>query len=358
MSNILSFVPPEKANASGFVALSSMFADHRRARGDVFWLKENAEWLGILASMSTDIPDAALAPYASFYDDIRAQLEFFPQYYRFFLSICLDLEDLGAGGTQGEALCHWVAQKRLPEAELSDLQRGEAARLLARRGVRGQQQGTELAERLHRFIARSETFALPNKKAAYELAHIIFYLSDYGQRDPAVAPEVLTSLEYAGLLAFLDQDSDLLAEICAALRLAGVTPSPIWERLVVAAHEACSFAGGTQAHAGDAYHGYLVTGWLAQMTGRRAFGHVVPTGQVTIHGAMVGQGALRRLSEGLFELGPKRLADWSRMRLSLLPELSGAEQTVIEAAEQSSPNFGAFFEGFARACSGEMASLT
>jgi hypothetical protein len=356
MSNVLSFTPRTKASPAGFDALSAMFADQRCARGDVFWLKENAEWLGILASMSADVSSGALEPYAAFYETIGRQLEFFPQYYRFYLSMCLDLEDLGTGGSQGEALCHWVAAQGLVEAELSDLQRGEAARLLARRGVQTKCHAAAPGDRLQRFIARPQTFALPNKKAAYELAHIIFYLSDYGRRDPALAPETLTSLEYAGLLAYLDQDIDLLSEICVALRFSGAMPSPIWERLVAQTHATCTINGGAPG-ALDAYHGYLVTGWLAHLTERPAFDHAVPGGQVTIQGAMTGQGALRGLSESLFELGPKRLPDWPRMRRSLLPDLSGAEQTVIAQAEQSSEKFDAFFHSFSRAGSGEMTSF-
>ncbi len=181
MTNVLSFMPRNHANPAGFGSLTSMFANQRRARGDVFWLKENAEWLGILVSMRAQVGPETLAPYTPFYDSIRTQLEFFPQYYRFFLSICLDLEDLGAGSNQGEGLCRWVATQGAPEAELSDLQRGEAARLLARRGVRPDPRDDYLPERLHRFIDRSDTFALPNKKAAYELAHIVFTSASTGR---------------------------------------------------------------------------------------------------------------------------------------------------------------------------------
>ena len=350
MTNIIRLRPRRQREPRGVAALSVMFATQRRAQGDVFWLKENAEWLGILASMKGETLCDVLEPYEAFYQSIPTQLEFFPQYYRFFLSLCLDIEDLGMHGDQDEALCHWVAKRDLPEAELSDLQRGEAMRLLKRRGVVTAQ--TALTDRLHRFMARPETFALPNQKAAYELAHIIFYLSDYGRRDPALADATLTSLHYAGLLAYLDQNSDLLAEICAALRFAGATPSPIWERLVQDAHAACHISGAAYAQAADGYHGYLVTGWLAQIAGNTAFLDVVPAGQVTISGNTGGQGPLRRLSASLFGLGAERSADWSRMRENLLPGLSLDDQIILEAAEQSTPCFEAFFEGFARASDG------
>ena len=60
---------------------------------------------------------------------------FFPQYYRFLLGLCLDLEDLGIGGQKGSKLVQWVADQGLARAELSDLQRAEARRLCLRRGI-------------------------------------------------------------------------------------------------------------------------------------------------------------------------------------------------------------------------------
>lgn len=347
MTNVIHFMRQKQTGTSGIAGLSAMFANHRRAQGDVYWLKENAEWLGILASRRGDVPDAAVMPYEAFYASIPGQLEFFPQYYRFFLSLCLDLEDLGLGDAQGEALCEWVAQRGLPQAELSDLQRAEAVRLLARRGAG--REDPALVERLHGFMARPETFALPNKKAAYELAHIVFYLSDYGRRDPALGKAAIRSLEYAGILAFLDQNTDLLAEICAALRFAGATPSPVWERLICTAHGHCTFSGAAQGQLGDGYHGYLVTGWLAQLTGEACFSQAVPAGQVTIFSAPEGLGPLRQMSEIMFEMGANRSTDWSKMRRSLMADLSPEDQGILEAAEHSISCFDTFFEGFARA---------
>ena len=231
MSNVIHLNVPShrQSKAESRSALLASFAQHRRFGDDVFWLKENAELLNILECTGLPLADQALAAHEGFYDQVEKRLGFFPQYYRFLLSICLDLEDLGMAGTKGEALCVWVAEQGLAEAELSDLQRAEARRLMQRRGVEPLPHDIGLTDRLHRFIDRSETFAMPNKKAAYELTHIVFYLSEYGRRDPHLSARALISLEYAGILAYLDQNADLLAEVCVALRFAGQTPSPIWE---------------------------------------------------------------------------------------------------------------------------------
>ena len=37
------------------------------------------------------------------------------------------------------------------------------------------------------------------------------------------------SLEYAGILAFLDMNVDLLAEVCIAMRFAGMPVNEVWE---------------------------------------------------------------------------------------------------------------------------------
>ena len=199
---------------------AALFAADRRAEEDVFWLKENAEYLNIInAAGCADEAAEVIEIYSDVYDRIDARLGDYPQYYRFLLSICLDLEDLGATGSKGLSMCDWVRGQDLAGAELSDLQRAEANRLLSRRGMAAPDPA--LSMRLHRFINRTVTFAVPNRKAAYELTHIVFYLSDYGQRDPGISGEALQSLTYAGLLAYLDQNYDLLAEVCIALRYAG-----------------------------------------------------------------------------------------------------------------------------------------
>ena len=350
MSNVVSLNAPRRTSAENRnAALIDCFAQCRRSHDDVFWLKENAELLGILETTGAGLSDGALIGFEGFYAQIEKRLRFFPQYYRFLLSICLDLEDLGMAGGKGEALCRWAATEGLPEAELSDLQRAEACRLMGRRDVEALPSDPGLTERLHRFIDRSSTFVVPNKKAAYELTHIVFYLSEYGRKDPRLSPAAITSLEFAGLLAFLDQNNDLLAEICVALRFGGVIPSEIWERSVLDARASFRLTARPGADLRDGYHEYFVTSWAASIMGQGGFRAEVPDGCVTFTRTQPPRGALRSLSECMFELDEARLGDWSRMRPHVQAYLGEDGTDIVTHAEQSSDKFDAFFEGFARA---------
>ena len=351
MTNIIVF--PAKAPLDGAQNMASLLrgvAERRQPLDDVYWLKENAELLSVLTALEMQLPPAALAPFERFYDQMEERLRFYPQYYRFFLSICLDLEDLGLDGCKGQSLCRWVASTGLVEAELSDLQRAEATRLLARRGAADPLSEGDLEQRLNRFVARPQTFALPNKKAAYELTHIVFYLSEYGKKDPQLSEEALVSLEYTGLLAYLDQNHDLLAEVCLALRFAGMTPSAIWSQAVADAHVGIVPAGPQGRHmAMDGFHTYLVTGWAQRVAGQSAFEVEIGEGPLVFREQAVTGGALRPLSKCLYDLGRARRADWSAMRAAILPYLDADSRAILQRAEDSSAMFGSFFKGFSRA---------
>lgn len=329
-------------------ALLGSFAGHRRFGDDVFWLKENAELLNILECTGREVPAEALEAHRGFYDRVVQRLEFFPQYYRFLLSICLDLEDLGLEGDKGAALVDWAAREGLARAELSDLQRAEARRLMLRRGIDPLADDPGLTDRLHRFIDRCDTFQLPNKKAAYELTHIVFYLSAYGRRDPNLSDAAVTSLEYAGILAYLDQNADLLAEICVALRYAGQEPSPIWEDWIAAATGQFVIECGPGADPQDDYHEYFVSNWALAVAGRPAFRAGLSEGAMAFHGARFGQTPLRQISDCLFRLEDRRCDDWGTMREVLAGSLEEEGHHVLAAAEESTDKFGAFFAGFAR----------
>lgn len=349
MSNIISLRVPQRRQtfAAQTEALAAIFAAHRRGPDDVFWLKENAEFLNICECTGAGLSAEARTYWAGFMADLQKRLRFFPQYYRFFLSIALDLEDLGFGGNAAEAACAWVAKEGLAEAELSDLQRAEARRLLERRNQNTVAADPWIDDRLRAFISRQATFALPNKKAAYELTHIVFYLSEYGRRDPMLPDEAIRSLEFAGLLALLEQNMDLLSEVCVAMRFAGSVPPARWETRVAEGLNAFAFEPSAGVGADD-YHEFLVSTWAAILSGgdARSVAVSAESGRFLSAEAV---GPLRTLSSVLMDLGPARSGDWHKMRTMLFSVIDEDGQRILAEAEQSTPHFEGFFEGFARA---------
>ncbi len=350
MTNVLAFthpapVPPEAARQA---ALMQSFAAHRRYGEDVFWLKENAELLNILECTGSVASSEQLGAYRGFYDSVEKRLRFFPQYYRFLLSICLDLEDLGMPGDKGAALVAWVAEQGFAHAELSDLQRLEARRLMLRRGVDPLPGDTGLEDRVRGFAGRSSTFAMPNKKAAYELTHAVFYLSEYGRKNPELDEGTRLSLEFAGLLAFLEQNADLLAEICIALRFGGFDVPEVWEAWLVRHTHLFTVLSPDEASVQDDYHEYLVCNWLMRCKGERAFSKARASEGMVFQRISGLSGPLRELSECMYRIDD-RSGDWAVMRPVVLERLSEDAQTVLSWAEGSSDKFDMFFEGFARA---------
>ncbi|WP_323767308.1 DUF6902 family protein [Marinovum sp.] len=360
MSNVvyLNVPGPEDRRAARSGALIRSFAAHRRGPEDVFWLKENAELINILECTGQAVPARLLEPYAAFYDGAREKLAFFPQYYRFILSLTLDLEALGMPGNHAESMCVWALRQDLAGGETSDIQRLEAFRLMQRRGCEplADQGGAEA--RLRDFIARPDRFALPNKKAAFELTHIVFYLSEYGRKDPQLGPNELRSLENAGLLAFLDGNLDLLAEICVAMRYAGFNPSEIWEEWInrrMNDFEVTEVDAGQQGRqpVADAYHEFLTGSWLSGVKRQSLFGAVPlrrrgETGTLAFHRPRTGSAALREISMQLFRMQDRSHA-WTAMRDQIDANLTETARARLEQAEASTQRFEAFFEEFARA---------
>ena len=350
MSNVVHLTFPSRAQtkAARHLSLLENFAYDRRVMEDVFWLKENAELLNIMECTGTAPDAAALETHRMFYDTIEKRMGFFPQYYRFLLSICLDLEDMGLAGTKGEKLVNWVADQGLARAEMSDLQRAEARRLMRRRGRESDPEDIDLDRRLHDFISRPETFAVPNKKAAYELTHVVFYLSEYGRVSPNLTEEAKNSLIFAGTLSYLDQNADLLAEVCVAMRQAGLNPPAIWEAWLDRVTTGFVVAEGDRAVARDDYHEFLVCNWARAAAGGEAFDRTLPHGRASYHLSAPAQGPLRTMSECMFRLDDRRSDDWECMRPHVLDALTDDGRAVLESAEAACDDFGSFFAGFAR----------
>lgn len=349
MSTVIQLDVPHRipSRETRLSALLTLFAQNRRGGDDVFWLKENAELLNVLESTGQQVAPEALQVHAGFYAEGAQRLRFFPQYYRFFLSLALDLEDLGMRGDVAAEMIDFADRHGLPEAELSDLQRAEARRLMRRRGVEGVRDAG-LDDRLRAFASRNATFALPNKKAAYELTHIVFYLSEYGRRDPALPADVLRSLHFAGLTAFLEQNADLLAEICIALAWAGDSAPPLWTDWLEDETARFALDTGPGVSLADDYHEFLVCNWHAAVTGRPMFRKPIAAERTRFDRAPR-PAPLSEISRAMMVMDTPRSPDWGVMRERMQPNLSPATCEVMEAAARSSVHFDAFFEGFARA---------
>ncbi|GAA6187302.1 hypothetical protein [Litorivita sp. NS0012-18] len=350
MSTVIQFAAknPIQSQDDRYGALVSAFASSRRFGDDVFWLKENAELLSILEVTGAKLSQETLAPMAGFYANVEKRLGFFPQYYRFILSLCLDLEDLGMEGNKGEALVNWAADEGLAQSEMSDLQRMEARRLMLRRGRDPLPADPGLEVRMRAFIERSEAFTMPNKKAAYELTHTVFYLSEYGRKPLQLGEGALKSLRFAGTLAWLDQNLDLVAEVCIALRYAGEQPPAIWENWAEREGHRFTIATGEQANVQDNYHEFFICNWLASVSGGQAFTKRVAAERMSFHRPDRAFAPLREMSECMFRLDDRRSADWDAMRPLVTEGMNEEAQEVLGLAEQSCPDFDAFFAGFAR----------
>ena len=355
MSNVVHFASrAPKAAASGALGPVSQgvapllvaFAHHRRRSGDAFWLKENAELLGVLSSLGRKLPDLALAAYQPFYEGAAAQIALYPQYYRMILGVVTALEDLGYPGDLGARLSSWIAAEGWPESEVNDLQRAEVRYLLARNGVSWAPEG--LDGRLMSFISRPETFALPNPRAAYDLLHVVFYLSHYGRRPLHLPQAALDSLLTLGSLAHLEQNGDLLAEVCLGLHFAAAPIPPLW--LGHARQEAGQFRIDARCceDSSDGYHNFLVNQWLLGTMGEIVFDVPKTSGPMSFHLQRSVISPLREFSQALVQPGFRRVADWAGFRAACTAHVSPQALAVADAGAEGSPGFDRFIRAFAR----------
>jgi len=349
MTNILAL--PDAHRRRGLVPgaerIVDLFAHHRHGPGDARWLKENAEVLRLLVTTGQTLaPEVLERIHADIARDLPERMAFFPQYYRFFLSIALDLAALGLPGLDAEAMVAQATADGLPEAELSDLQRAEARLFALRAGV-ASVDDPGLTGRLLRFGSRAATFALPNKKAAYELTHIAFYLSDYGRHSFDGADSLRESLEFVGLVAWLEQNTDLLAEVCVALRFCGATPPAAWEDGVADDLAGFRISATVGVAGADDYHTWLMAAWSVSATGGTPLNRPLPGGSLCFAGPRR-PSALHEVSAALLDLDGARCPDWPLMRRRLAARLSVSALEILDHAALSTPAFEPFFARFAR----------
>ncbi len=331
-------------------SLLTCFATGRRSPEDVYWLKENSELLRVLTCTESPVSVASLACYERFYQEAPLRLQFFPQYYRFILSICRDLELLGFSGDTYSSLNQFVLNQRFVAGELSDLQRLETHWLTSPFNSASEPDAA-LLDRVRNFCVNAPYFAVPNRKAAFELTHAVFYISGYGMNNPAWLADLKTSLEYAGMVALLDDDVDLLAEVLVALRYCGVEPPFYWQHVARAAHgSVVATESGTNMPGNDFYHEALTLGWAESLAG----GALLANG-FTASDAVFSRGSrlrqptpLRELSGILWRSAERRTGDWGAFSRDAGDALSDVARTHIHALSASCPKFDEFFHHFSR----------
>lgn len=356
MSNVVSFASLARAprvpgqavpQANGAGALLAVFAHHRRRQGDAWWLKENAELLMILAALGRKPGDLGLAAYQPFYEGAAEMVTFHPQYYRLILGVVTALELLGYPGDLGPRLAQWIAAEGWIESEVNDLQRAEVRHLLARNGVMLDCAG--LDQRLIGFLSRPASFALPNPRAAYDLLHVVFYLSDYGRRPIDLPEAAIESLLMLGCLAHLEQNGDLLGEVLLALHYAGQALPPLWRDHLRAETAAFRVETVPCRDSSDAYHNFLVNQWLMGTMGESAFQDIPSAGAMSFRLSRPVIAPLLEWSQALKGLGARRSGDWQAMRAACAPHVSDQALAVADAGAAGSPLFDRFFAHFARA---------
>ncbi len=255
------------------------FAAKRSEGLSLSFLKENGELLSIALSSGMTINDASLALYHELYEKIDKLCELYPPFFRFFLGITLDLEDLGMPGNQGEKLIEFVLKNDLYAYDVSDTRRMEIINLLERRG-RAPNYETDpkkqLFNRMIGFMERPERFIKFNRPLFYDLTHLIFFGTNFGNQKIPHSEKIFESLNHIGMLAYLDDDEDLLSEVCLCFIFLGRKAPQIWIDASRRGLEMIDiqFPIGPKNSAdisGDDYHIYLVTSWLQAVSGRDIF---------------------------------------------------------------------------------------
>lgn len=246
------------------------FAVKRNNRLSFAYLKENGELLSIAVSSGLLLEPAALEHYRNFYDNALETCKFFPQFFRFIFRMVMDLEDLGYPGNTGEKICDYVTSQSYLDFETSDTRRMEILILLARRrpdGVVERKYREQIIENVDKFISNPDHFVKFNKPLFYELTHLIFFLTNYGENKVPLKNSPHECLANVGILALLDNDVDLLAEVCICFKFLGEKPPAFWEQYVEDSLGEVTITFDTSVasamnSATDEYHAYFMVNWL------------------------------------------------------------------------------------------------
>lgn len=327
------------------------FADTRHPGLSFPYLKENGELLSIAASSNIKMAPESLDLYTDFYENILSLIDLYPPFFRFFLAIALDLEALGMPGNKGEILSDYVLKKDLYAQETSDTRRLEILNLLARTGREPDfhsDSRANLERRVQGFLNAPDRFVKFNRPFFYDLTHIIFFMTNYGKIEIDYSEALIQSLTNIGLLAFLDDDFDLLAEICLCFLFLGEEAPSIWQiacetafnDLTISYQEPQSHSSGSIV---DEYHIYFVINWLMKFSGKAAFPHKLKSGIPVFSKPQTNTSALASLSHKLHPLMLSKTKKQIVPPLNVKSFLCERQNKQIELALVSSPFAPEFF---------------
>lgn len=243
------------------------------------YLKENGELLSICVDSGFLIEPRAVELYVDFYKNAFKLTELYPQYYRFTLAMATDLEKVGMTGHESRKISRYVKENKLWQFDTSDTRKLETLSILQSKApLIGESAKTYegLIKRFDSFICNPDWYKKFNKPLFYDLTHIVFFLTDNGNKPLPLKNNVHVCLMYMGFLCLLDNDADLLSEVCICLRYINKKIPEYWDKFIqknlegikVTYYESVSSAMNPAV---DEYHIYLVLNWYQALQNRTAF---------------------------------------------------------------------------------------
>lgn len=243
------------------------------------YLKENGELLAIAANSGFLIEPRALDLYADFYRNALKFTECYPQYFRFTLGMVNDLEKGGMRGNESQKIAKFVRDENYLMFDTSDSRKLETLTMLREVSPLSKDYRKtydDIVDSVEQLISNPDWYTKFNKPLFYELTHIIFFLTNYGTVPLPLKNEVDPCLSHMGILALLDNDADLLAEICTCFIFMGVEVPPYWNSFLEDNVQDIKITyDGTVASslnsAVDEYHVYFVLNWYQALQDRPTF---------------------------------------------------------------------------------------
>ena len=203
--------------------------------------------------------------------------------------------------------------------------------------------GRGLEDRVLEFMSNPQCFIKFNRPFFYEMTHYIFYLTRYGKKIVKLPESIFEGLGNIGNLALLDNDIDLLSEICLCFHFLQRKPPVYWEQYIQSAADnfLISFEEEAEldpAKLTDDYHEYLTINWLLAYTGKPAFTCNFSGATPYFYKPISGRSALSEISSALytraFDQNP--LSKYVKPQLSTILSLNNKK--IVSQLFKTTPN--------------------